>query len=653
MPPVKQDPFLVAVNHHRSCNLTAAAQGYRAILTKQPNHAGALHYLGLVSLQMNNPQEALNLIQKATTVSPQDGEIRYNLGNVLNQLGRPAEAVEAFRHACRLQPTPSSYYNLANTLVRLGRLVEALETYSGLLQRWPQEKNARRNLALTQLESGQPQQAWTTLQPLLQQLPVHGEVHTLAARILQVLGQFGPAITHCQQAIQLGEKPVAALRQLATLQLNMGLVPEALTTCRRSMALAPDSDSGRMLLNTLLYHPGLTPEQHWQEHQNFNQLFGSPQQNQTVGFTLRQDKITIGILSADLRQHVIARNLLPLLEHYDRQRFAIHCFAEVATMDEISHKIASLVDGWHSTSGLSDAQVAQLIRQQGVAILLVTAGRFDRNRPTVATWRAAPLQISWHDPATSGISTMDGLLADRHLVPRTGSEKFAERILRLPGFFLHHPLSEAPPVNPLPMLSQGYPTFISCNNPAKLNDQLLTLWAKLLARIPDSRLILKYRHWFGEPLLRERIFTLFRQQGVDVERLSLITGDLSLHNHLTIYQQADLALDPFPFCGSTTTFEALWMGVPVVTLPGETMVSRWSAAMLWQLGLGEWVAGSEEEYLMICEKAVANPEGLQHLRVSLTERLAQSSLCDGKRWSRHWQRLLGFLHGALANTIKR
>jgi len=279
--------------------------------------------------------------------------------------------------------------------------------------------------------------------------------------------------------------------------------------------------------------------------------------------------------------------------------------------------------------------VAALVRADEVDVLVVLAGRFDRNRPLVAAYRPAPVRVSFHDPGTSGLSAVEYLIADRTLVPRRREERFSERVVCLPSFYIHAPL-EGPQVGPLPAAERGYVTFGSFNNPAKVNDEVLALWGEVLRAVPGSRLKLKFKNWFGNQGLRER---MLRGLGSESDRVEFMAAEAARGEHLALYNDVDIALDPFPFTGSTTTFEALWMGVPVVTLAGAAMAGRWSASILQALKLPELVAGSRAEYVGIAAGLAGDLSRLAGLRAGLRDRVAGSPLCDGRSRARQVERI--------------
>jgi predicted O-linked N-acetylglucosamine transferase (SPINDLY family) len=245
-----------------------------------------------------------------------------------------------------------------------------------------------------------------------------------------------------------------------------------------------------------------------------------------------------------------------------------------------------------------------------------------------------------HDPATSGLREIDYLIADRNMVPRNSPEKFTERVACLPTFYVHPPLDAARQVSALPAARNGRITFGSFNNLAKINEDVVALWAQILHRVSTARLVLKYFNIYSDPGVRLRYLQLFRKCGIAEERLSLSDEQSDDRgDHLARYGQIDIALDPFPYNGTTTTFEALGMGVPVVTLLGTSMRARMSAAMLVKIGLPQLIARSEAGYVEIARQLASNHDELALLRKDLPQRVARSPLCAVQARTRQLERL--------------
>jgi protein O-GlcNAc transferase len=563
-----------AIDHHRSGRLAEAERLYREALDGDPQNPDALHLLGVLCTQRGDPAAGLDLIRQAIAQRPGAAMFHNNLGKALAECGSWMESIASHRRALELDPRyAEGWFNLGVALQGQGDYAHAEAAYRETLKLAPNSYKAAHNLGVVLMGLGQPRAAVDAL--------------------------------------------------------------------HRALQIKPDeSDTGRTILQAILYDPTLSDAALLAEHRRFEARFAASLYCDDQSFRNDRDperRLRIGWLSSDFRDHPVARNLEPLFIHRDRRTTEFICYADVPAADATTAKFKVLADSWRPLAGRSDAEVAELIRADRVDILVILAGRFDHNRPLVAAHRAAPLQVSFHDPATSGLRDMDYLIADPVLAPRRVSEQFTERIVRLPSFYIAAPIVDAPPLTSPPLLSTGVATFGSFNSPAKVNNEVVGLWAQILNGSPGSRLLLKYKNRFKslEAQLRENL----AMASISGERLEIVPAATDHRNHLNLYNRLDVALDPFPFTGSTTTFEALWMGVPVITLAGQNMAGRWGASMLHALKLDELIAHSPAEYVTKAVTLARDPVRLAELRADLRERLASSPLCDGRLRSRQIDRL--------------
>jgi predicted O-linked N-acetylglucosamine transferase (SPINDLY family) len=421
----------------------------------------------------------------------------------------------------------------------------------------------------------------------------------------------------------------------------LGRPGDAIETYREGTRLHPDvPDYQRLLVAATMYDPSWSNAARFAEARRFASLYAADHRR-AVHPNPRDPRrrIRLAYLSSDFRDHPIARNIEPLLAHRDQDAFEVFAYAEISRSDASTERMRGLFDHWHPTIGLSDDQVAERIRADGIDILVLLAAHLDENRPLVLARRPAPVQISFHDVATSGMPQVDYLIGDRVVCPRSGTERFIERVIRLPSIYVHRPLVDAPAVAPPPFQSSGYITFGSFNNPGKLNGAVLGLWAQVLAAVPESRLLLKFRRWFEAPDVQERLLRGFAAVGIDAARIEFAAGEDPLGEHLASYNRIDVALDTLPFAGSTTTFEALSMGVPVVALRGDTMMSRWSASMLAAIGLDELVATTADGYVRAAVALANDRQGLAELRAGLRARVLRSPLVNGRLRARQIERV--------------
>ena len=345
-------------------------------------------------------------------------------------------------------------------------------------------------------------------------------------------------------------------------------------------------------------------------------------------------RLRVGYLSSDFRDHPVGHNILPLFTSHDRMKFEVYCYADVMRPDGMTELFQSTTDHWHTIVGKSDAEVSKMVGADGIDVLVCLAGRFDSNRPLVCAHRAAPVQVSYHDGPTSGLEEMDYLLTDNFLNPPDTKEMFTEELYRLPVFFQYPPIEEAPPVVAPPSAQAGFITFGSFNNPAKVNDEVIRLWAEVLKSVAGSRLLLKYRNWYDQASLHDRVVARFAACGIDQDRIKFATSLDTIEEHLGHYGEVDIALDPFPFNGATTTFQALWMGVPVVSLASETFIRRAAGSILHYGGLGELVVDTPEAYVVCARELSGDPARLEALRTNLREQIVRSPLCDAATYAR-------------------
>ncbi|MBM3571539.1 MAG: hypothetical protein FJX52_04125, partial [Alphaproteobacteria bacterium] len=336
----------------------------------------------------------------------------------------------------------------------------------------------------------------------------------------------------------------------------------------------------------------------------------------------------------NFRSHAVGLSLEPLLRGHDRSQFDLACYAQLPSPDAASDLFRQYAQLWRPIAGLSDEEVARQIAVDDVDILVSVAGWFDGNRPLICAFKPAPVQVTIFDGASSGISAIDYWLTDGFLHPGEAQDRFVETLVRVPHLIVYPPLRDLPPIGPVPSSEAAGIVFGSCNNPAKLTDSTIALWARVLRAVAGSRLRLKYLNWFDNPRLRRRIAARFLVHGVGEQQLAFISGDQARPEHFRQIDRFDVALDSFPFNGCTTTFEALCMGVPVVTLAGERYVSRMSGSLLETLGLRDLIATSPDDFVARAVAVAHDSAYRRRLRESLRSAIAASRLCDASAFAR-------------------
>jgi len=585
--------------------LTEAEAAQRRLHALFPRLPGPLLNLGRLLARQGRLDEAIAAWRNALAIQPDMAEAHANLGGALKLTGRLEEAAEACRKAVALKADlAEAHSNLGEVLRELGRLAEAADA-------------CRRAIAIR---------------------PDYAEAHVNLGAVLSAQGRLDEAADTCQQATRLNPSDPKAWKMLSLAHGQLGDVEEAENSFERAIGLDPgDPDLFRNLLSVSVYRDDIDSERLRQLHQRFGTAFARPFKALSARDTSPSRRLRIGYLSSDLRGHPVAGNLLPVLRHHDRQAFSLHFYAHVRNPDETTAEFRAQADGWQDIVGLDDEAVAARIRADGIDILVSLAGRLDDNRPQVCAWRAAPIQVSMHDVATSGLAEMDYIIGDRWLLPRRSDEFFTERPLRLPFFYI----AEYPgDLASLATAREPGPVSFSCfNNPTKITPTTLALWGKILAALPQAVLVLKYRQDYQSGELRARFLKAMAAEGADAGQVRFVTEAASFADLMGLYNQVDVALDPFPFSGSTTTFQALSMGVPVVTWPWDRMASRWTASMLHALDLDGLIAGNGEEYVRIAVETAQDAHAWRLRRGDIRARLENSALCAPARWARHLERL--------------
>jgi protein O-GlcNAc transferase len=627
-PPDVMELLMAGVVHHRAGRLPQAETCYRQVLALQPDHAEALHLMGVIAQQIGRHDVAVELIGRAIERNGNSPSYFCNLGDALRDMGRLEEAAASCLHAIHMQPKfAEAYSNLGLALKSQGKFDEAIAAF----------RNA------------------TSLKPSL------AEAHYNLGNALRELGKVEEAIASCRQALRIDPGSPKAHCNLAAGLVDRGNFDEAVAAYREAVRLKPDFvDAGSNLLLCMNYSERFSPAALFEAHRVWNARHGRPPAAAHSNDRSGGRRLKVGYVSPDFWQHSVAYFLEPLLRSHDRNEVEVHCYAEVSLPDAVTQRFKQLADHWVTTVGMSDDALTDSIRNDGIDILVDLAGHTAKNRLPVFARKPAPVQVTWLGyPNTTGLAAMDYRLVDAVTDPEGEADAFASEVLmRLPGGFLcYGARDDAPAPGTAPCLTTGFVTFGSFNNIAKLSGATLDVWARLLTRLPTARLLLKGKP-FAEAATRAIYLDRLAERGVAADRIELVAW-LPERAHLALYDRADIALDPFPYNGTTTTCEALWMGVPVVTLRGDRHAGRVGASLLTQVGLTDLIADSPEAYVETAVALAGDPAHLAELRHSLRPRMVASPLCDAPAFARKieaayrtmWQRWCE-AHSAAGSALK-
>lgn len=424
------------------------------------------------------------------------------------------------------------------------------------------------------------------------------------------------------------------------LHYNQGRPEEAVALYREALAeYAQAADLCSNLLLTMQYAEGRTQAESFAEHLAYAQRFEAPLKANWLPHANSREpgkRLRIGYVSPDFRAHSVAFFIEPVLAQHDPEQIEVYCYCNHAVSDEVTLRLKSLVEHWRDISAISDDEAAKQIREDRIDILVDLAGHTAGGRLQTFARKPAPVQVTWLGyPCTTGLSAMDYRISDAYADPIGMNERYySETVHRLPDTFdCYGPPHDAPRVGAVPALAQGGITFGSFNNLAKLSRAVRKLWAQVLLAVPGSRLFLKTAA-LTDAATRQRLIDDFAAHGIGEKRLIFASRDTTHSGHLNRYNQIDIGLDPFPYNGVTTSFEALWMGVPVVTLAGDSFYSRMGVSILTNLGMTDLIAGTPQDYVAIAARLAGDLGRLKALRAGLRERLATSLLTDAQRFTR-------------------
>jgi predicted O-linked N-acetylglucosamine transferase (SPINDLY family) len=632
LPAVATSPrLLLAEQHHRAGRLAEAEHLYRQILRDDPADHQALHRLALLAHQLGHHQPAVELLEEACRLQPSDAALHRDLGMVLQAQGRHDMAASCYRAAVALQPDHAAWSNLGQTLYHLGRFGEAEAACREAMRLKSDHVEACNNLGLTLLELGRAGESIALFQRVLALQPelVTGRFNLGTA--YEKLNRLDEAADCYRQALAAAPGLLQAHHNLGNVLLNQGRIDEALACFDRALALQPDFVwTYDIRLHALNYLPERSPAEVYQACHEYAQRIEAPLKRHWQGHANGRDperRLKVGYVSADLRLHSVAFFIEPILAQRDHDGFEIYCYYNNTIEDAVTARLRGYADHWVPCRYLTDEQLAARIRADGIDILLDLAGHTAGNRLSVFARKPAPVQVTYLGyVATTGLAAMDWRLSHLDTDP-DGYECYnSERLYRLPhSLWCYRPAQDLPPVAPVtPARTRGYPTFGSLNNIAKVSAATIATWAALLKQVPAARLVMA-----GVPAgtAQSRVRERFVAQGVAPERLEL-HDKMSHREFRELHGRLDLALDPFPHNGNTTTCESLYLGVPVVTLIGDRFVGRFGYHLLKTLGLTALAARDAADYVRIAAGLAGDLERLEELRTGMRARLEASALRD-------------------------
>ncbi len=628
--------FDLAASLHRANRLEEAQTIYHQVLLANPKHPEVLNLLGLIAIERGDYDEAIELIGQAIRIKPDYADAHSNLGNSLYRKGQLDEAVAAYQRAIKLNPKHGiAHCNLSAALKDSGRLDDAIASANRAIQINPNSAKAYNNLGNAQERKGQYDDAIVSYKHAIQLNPnsavAPGNLGALQAK----QGRMDESAELLQRAIQLNPKSAKTYGQLGNTLRDTGQLEQAITTYRRAIELRlGDSALHSKLLYALHFAPSHDARTIYEEHRLWNQKHAEPLRKLIQPHRNNVDphrSLRIGYVSPDFTFHPVGRFIHPLLAAHDRDQFIVHCYSDVHRPDGWTDRIRASASQWRSIVGLSDDAVAQSIREDQIDVLVDLTMHMPDNRMNLFARKPAPVQVTYLAYcSTTGLATMDFRLTDPHLdPPQVDGSSYSEKSVHLPETYWCYQLDgPVPDVNPLPLKKVGYVTFGCLNNFCKTSPVAIETWTQVMQAVPQSRFIIHAL----EGSHRQRMSEQFQSRGIDPQRLRFL-GRIPFLEFLRIHHEIDIALDSFPYNGGTTTCDAMWMGVPVITLAGPTAFGRSGVSLLRNVGLPDLIAESPQQLVQIAHNLAGDVQRLVDLRQTMRDRMRASVLMDSHRFA--------------------
>ncbi len=633
------DPYVqFAQQQLQSGDFAGADATCRAILLQDAKHPVALTFLGIVAGQTGDYGAAVACFEQALVRDRNNASLHHNLAEAYRYQGKFERAWDSYRRATAIEPNLlAAHVNCAEAAKAAAEKAEA-EGAAAAARKW--RRAAARELGIVGLIHTSEQQgkaAEAAYHDALALDPANTEIEGHLGDLLLLQGRLSEAEGVYRDALVSDPRAAKCWNNLGSALMDQGRWDEAEQAFRQTLKLDPhfheaasNLTHGKLL--NLCYPAEVTAEELFEAHRAWGDEVIAKARRITPPFPNTKDperRLRVGYVSPDFRQHSVSYFFESLLASHDRSKIDPILYAEVAKPDAVSERFKGYAT-WRPTVGLSDLKLQQRIRDDRIDILVDLAGHTNGTRLNAFAPKPAPVTINWLGyPATTGLPTVDYRITDVWAdPPGRADELHTERLIRLPGgFHCYQPPAGWPAVSPTPALTKGFVTFGSFNNPSKLTTQVLETWARLLAGLPGSRLLLKGKT-LADPAQVDRFQAIFAGHGVTPDRLDLKAMIPSMAEHVALYGEIDIGLDPFPYNGTTTTCEALWMGVPVVTLVGDRHTSRVGLSLLSQLRLEHLALPDPEAYIRQATTLAKDIPALNTLRLGIRQRMALSSLCD-------------------------
>lgn len=633
--------LLYAQALQRQGRFEAAVVCFEDLLRINPDHLLVCRGLGGGYLNLGRYGEAERCFVRAVALEPKYVEDLLNLGLAVQAQGRLGDAERYIHEALNISPDDARGHHYLSILLKMqGRLREAEASCRQALRVDPQFCEAYGNLGAIRFDQGCYADAEDCFAKALTIKPDYPEAFNNLGTSQHIQRKFLEAEFNYRRAIELNPSYAEAHANLGINLQSQGRVKEAELCWRRSLAINPDQLETQSGLAFHLTYSARTPDSDYLvQAQKYGQMLAEKVKTPFSDWrcALKPARLRVGLVSGDLRNHPVGQFLKGLLSQVDSTRIDFIAYATQPGTDDFSARIRPFFAEWKNIGGLSDEAAAMTVRADGIHVLIDLAGHSSHNRLSLFAWKPAPIQVSWLGYlASTGVGTIDYVLSDRHSIRLEDEKNFTEGIWRMPDSCIcFTPPYPSPATNRLPSLDREIVTFGSFNNLAKMGDGVVALWSRVLQSVQNSRLYLKASQ-LNESAICDSTLQRFAAHGIERDRLIVAATKTNHVEHLMTYHDIDIALDTFPYPGVTTSVEALWMGVPVLTLSGDGILARAGESININAGLTDWIAEDEDDYVAKAVCLAGNRLMLSDLRSALRPRLVLSPLFDHVRFANYF-----------------
>jgi predicted O-linked N-acetylglucosamine transferase (SPINDLY family) len=614
-------------------NFDEAAVHFERALVLKPDAAEAWSNLGNVLREQGRLDDAVTRYKRALALRPDYAEAWNNLGSALHTQGKPDEAVRQYERAIALNPgLADAHNNCGNAFQVQGKLIEAIAQYERAIALNPAFSDAHNNLGKLLHEQGRFDDAKTHYERALTLRPDCAEFLNNLGTVFVTQNKFDEAVPFFERALALNPDPVETLNNLGGMFFVQGKSEDAIACYRQALAVKPNSGKTYdNLLRIMVHTASVSPAELAATAREYGERLADPLRRQRPLIRDRNPdrRLRIGYVSPDFRNHVVNYFFESLLKLHDRQQFEVFAYSSALREDTVTARLKQEFDHWRGIQFQNDDQVADLIEADKIDILIDLAGHTGNNSLLVFARKPAPVQVTWLGyPATTGMTAIDYRITDIHAEPVGMTENLnTETLWRLPEIFCCYQAHENSPavIDHPPFEDNGYVTFGCFNNFSKVTAPVLETWGQILARVPNSRLLLEISG-LESPRFRAGIEARLQRFALPFDQLILVPRKRS--NQFVLYNRIDIALDPFPCNGGTTSMDTMWMGVPFVTLAGDHFVSRMGVTILTNAGIPELIAKDREEYVSLAVNLALDKERLRSLRHNLRQKVVASPLMN-------------------------